>query len=342
MLVLASDSVSSSPVHPNSLDASENSVGINFDFEEIPSRERQDIFDTIKGIASRMKHGTKISQRIVLTYRAAMYLDKEYNEVLKIRDPLVLLNDVIKEDCLNKLVVISDIMVSTQMSPEEVNDNIMIIFCSSMIISIPLQIADFLATQIAMSIINSRFYLFQNTMSSASNTQLNQMQNQGQNIDLLWGFDLNKDFHLFLELCPRTILLGNCLLHYVEAIKIYRNPEKYDIKDDSHVQLMKTYRKLRTILNDQVLSHKKQNTMNVEFLIKAHDCFVHECSMEGIANVLQKAKALNVVLANAKSWNLIVKMLIGIQRYREMHYCFETLIMNDQFESLLGRYLILI
>lgn len=68
-----------------------------------------------------MKHGTKISQRIALTYRAAMYLDKEYNEVLKIRDPLVLLNDVIKEDCLNKLVVISDIMVSTQMSPEEVH-----------------------------------------------------------------------------------------------------------------------------------------------------------------------------------------------------------------------------
>lgn len=72
-------------------------------------------------------------------------------------------------------------------------------------------------------------------------------------------------------------------------------------------------------------------------MIKAHECFVYECYMEGIAIVLQRAKILNTVLTKAKSWNLIVKMLTGIGRYRDMYYCFETLIKNEQFESLLGK-----
>lgn len=76
----------------------------------------------------------------------------------------------------------------------------------------------------------------------------------------------------------------------------------------------------------------------MELLIKAHDCFVHECYMEGIAWVLHRTKILTIVLSNAKSWSLIVKMLMGIGRYREMYYCFETLIKNNQFESLLGKF----
>lgn len=88
----------------------------------------------------------------------------------------------------------------------------------------------------------------------------------------------------------------------------------------------------------QVLSHKKQNQIYVELLIKAHLCFVHECSMEGIASVLERAKQLNGQLTKAKSWSLIVRLLIGIARYREMFYCFDALIENEQFESLLGQF----
>lgn len=92
------------------------------------------------------------------------------------------------------------------------------------------------------------------------------------------------------------------------------------------------------MLDQKILSHKKQNTICVELLIKAHDCFVHECYMEGIAWVLHRTKMLNAVLSNAKSWSLIVKMLMGVGRYREMYYCFETLIKNKQFESLLCKF----
>lgn len=158
----------------------------------------------------------------------------------------------------------------------------------------------------------------------------------------LWGYDLDREFRMFLELCPNTSMLGNNLLKYCDALKIYR---KFDLNKDINPDLSQEnddiaelFIKLRTIMDDRMLSHKKQNTITVELLIKAHDCFVHECYMEGIVMVLQRTKILNTVLANAKSWNLIVKMLMGIGRYRDMYYCFETLIANDQFESLLGEF----
>lgn len=266
----------------------------------------------MQSLAARVNHGTKIGHRIAMTSRAAMYLDKEYVDVLKTKDPYILLHSAIDEDCLNKLVVISDIMTSMEMTHTE--------------------IVDFLAEQIAISIIKSRFYLFQ--------TPPNQMA-FGQN--LLWGYNLDKEFRLFLELCPSTSMLGNALLKYCDALKLYRKininklAENHPDDDESvNDGLTSIFEKVKGVIGCKGLSHKKQNTINVELIIKAHDCFVHECYMEGIALVLQRAKNLNSVLANAKSWGLIVKMLIGIGRYRDMYYCFETLIKNEQFESLLG------
>lgn len=74
----------------------------------------------MQSLASRISHGKKIAQRIVMTWRAAMYLDKEYSDVLKTKDPYILLNSAIQEDCINKLVVMNDIMTSTEMTKLEV------------------------------------------------------------------------------------------------------------------------------------------------------------------------------------------------------------------------------
>lgn len=242
-----------------------------------------------------------------MTSRAAMYLDKEYVDVLKIKDPYLLLQSAIDEDCLHKLVVMNDIMTSMEMTPSE--------------------IADFLAEKISIAIIVSRFYLLQSPHNQAAFGQT-----------LLWGYDLDKEFRLFLELCPNTSMLGNAILQYYDALKLYR---KIDLNELGHGnefsnEVKPILEKVKSTIGCKGLSHKKQNTINVELLIKAHECFVHECYMEGIAIVLQRAKMLNGVLTNAKSWNLIVKMLTGIGRYRDMYYCFETLIKNEQFESLLG------
>lgn len=242
-----------------------------------------------------------------------MYLEKEYLDVLQTKDPYVLLQNAINDPCLNRLLVMNDIMTSMQMTATE--------------------IGSFMAEQIARTVIKSKFYLLQNvTMSHLF----------GQNH--LWDYDLDKDFHLFLELCPKTSILGHYLLKYCDVLKIYRQYDSvknvepdfgtHESAKDEH----EIFNNLRAIMECQVLSHKKQNTITVELLIKAHDCFVHECSMEGIAFVLQRCKILSSVLTTAKSWRLIVRLLMGVGRYRDMYYCFETLMQNDQFESLLGQF----
>ncbi|XP_055839767.1 spatacsin [Episyrphus balteatus] len=305
----------SSPYKMGDLSDSSSTMEL-LEFEEIPPKEKQETLNAIQGIASKLKFGVNLGKRIVMTYRAAMYLDKEYIDVLRTKDQAYLLKKATKEECLHKLLVVSDIFTSTQMTPME--------------------IAEHLSFEIATAVIRPRFYIFEVDQQSKSNNQLKN--------SVLWGFNLEKEFHLFLELCPSTTLLGNSLLEYCDALKTYRK-----FQDGKEYEETDVFQKLSEIIRlyglpnaapgtTQVLSHKKQNLIYVELLIKAHQCFVHECSMEGIANVLNRAKALNTILTTAKSWSLIVRMLIGLARYREMFYCFDSLIKNDQFESLLGQF----
>ncbi|XP_055311007.1 spatacsin [Sitodiplosis mosellana] len=305
-----STSTSSSPVGKTYLDSEPTRV----DFEEIPSGEKQDLLDAIQSLASRVKYGFKLVQRIAMVFRAAMHLEKEYLDVLQTKDPYILLQNAMDDPCVNRLLVMSDIMTSMQMTATE--------------------IANFIAEQISRAIIKSRFYLLHSLTSHSF----------GQNF--LWDYDLDKDFHLFLELCPSTSasLLGHNLLRFCDALKIYRKFDSVknaepDLTAYSNAdELRETFNSLWTIMENQVLSYKKQNTITVELLIKAHDCFVYECSMEGIAFVLQRCKAITATLAAAKSWRLIVKLLMGVGRYRDMYYCFEILMKNGQFECLLGQF----
>uniref|UniRef100_A0A6P4EIZ7 Spatacsin n=1 Tax=Drosophila rhopaloa TaxID=1041015 RepID=A0A6P4EIZ7_DRORH len=295
------------------------SDSVAMEFEEIPSKEKQQTLDTLLGIGSKLKFGVELGRRIVLAYRAAMYLDKEYLDVLRTKDASILLKSAAAEDCLQRLLVVSDIQISTRMTPEE--------------------IAECLAIELTTCILRPRFYIFH---------AREQPRSALKNADL-WGHSIDKDFHLFLDLAPNSTMLGNCLLEYCDALKAYR---RYQVgKVFEKTEAFDNLSKIITLYGlptpsptgtlsgiPQVLSHKKLNQIYVELLIKAHLCFVHECSMEGIVSVLQKAKVLNGQLAQAKSWSLIVRMLIGIARYREMFYCFDSLIENEQFESLLGQF----
>lgn len=242
-----------------------------------------------------------------MVFRAAMHLEKEYTDVLQTKDAYILLQNTIDDPCVNRLLVMSDIILSMEMTPAE--------------------IANFIAEQVARAIIKSRFYLLHTSV----------LHSFGQNF--LWDHDLDRDFHLFLELCPNSSLLGHSLLKYCDALKVYRQLDgTKSVEGDFDAQTLSYVDELRTIMENQVLSYKKQNTITVELLIKAHDCFVHECSMEGIHFVLARCKVLTSILAAAKSWRLIVKLLMGVSRYRDMYYCFEILLKNDQFESLLGQF----
>uniref|UniRef100_A0A182PCL7 Spatacsin_C domain-containing protein n=1 Tax=Anopheles epiroticus TaxID=199890 RepID=A0A182PCL7_9DIPT len=324
--VSQSSQIGGSPMKngPAQLDMSDASTTALSDFEEVPSREKQDIFEAISALGNRITHGQELAQRVILTYRVAMYLDREYNELLKLRDPLAFLPEVVREDCVHKLEVISDIVTATRMSIDS--------------------FTDFLASEIVSAVVRSKFYLFQQQLPQSTHTT----------DELLWGYNIDREFHLFLELAPNTTALGNVLLRYCNAFRLYR--KRRDTAGDSAgvqdaLESFATIPALRLnsagtdlverldqILQGQILSLKKQNTIIVALLVKAHDCFVHECSMEGIMEVLACCKALTVILTAAKSWNLIVRLLVGIGRYRDMYYCFETLINHEQFESLLGQF----
>ncbi|XP_059218694.1 uncharacterized protein LOC106084269 [Stomoxys calcitrans] len=297
------------------------------EFEEIPSKEKQETLAVLQGIASKLKYGVNLAKRIISCYRAAMYLDKDYTDVLRTKDVHVLLQSIAEEGCLHRLLVVSDILTSTHMESKE--------------------IAELLSYEITTAVVRPRFYIFSPDQNAKA---------PFRNADL-WGHNIDRDLHLFLELTPDRTKLGACLLEYCDALKIYRRyqdnkPYDANIYFQHLANIIARYglpsnngeiNDLNSVNSNQgrpsqVLSHKKQNIIYVELLIKAHQAFVHECSMEGIANVLSRAKALNNVLAQAKSWSLIVRMLTGIGRYREMYFCFYTLIANEQFESLLGQF----
>lgn len=91
------------------------------EFEEIPPKEKQQTLDTLLGIGSKLKHGVELGRRIVLCYRAAMYLDKEYIDVLRTKDVSVLLKSAAEEECLQRLLVVSDIHISARLTPKEVS-----------------------------------------------------------------------------------------------------------------------------------------------------------------------------------------------------------------------------
>lgn len=107
------------------------SDSVAMEFEEIPSKEKQQTLDTLLGIGSKLKFGVELGRRIVLAYRAAMYLDKEYLDVLRTKDAGILLKSAAAEDCLQRLLVVSDIQISTRMTPKEVST---IYFKSSIIV----------------------------------------------------------------------------------------------------------------------------------------------------------------------------------------------------------------
>lgn len=207
-----------------------------------------------------------------------------------------------------------DIMVSNQMTNDE--------------------IAEFIAKEIAACIIRTRFLQFNKDTELMMGSTASWSPTR-EAIDDIWGFNLSKDLHLILELCTSTTLLGNCLLKYYSILskETADIPFRSDDPDQNRI-----CQHLNRMLSPQVMSLKKQNIIRVELLITAHECFCHECSTEGIGSILNLTKSLCTHLASKKSFTLIVKLMCGIGRFREMFYCFEILIKNEQFEALLGQF----
>ncbi|XP_078689529.1 spatacsin-like isoform X2 [Branchiostoma floridae x Branchiostoma belcheri] len=75
-------------------------------------------------------------------------------------------------------------------------------------------------------------------------------------------------------------------------------------------------------------------SVQVELLIRAHDCHTLCCNMEGISSTLKTARSLSTTLAQAGEFALMIRLLTGIGRFSEMTYIFDTLRKYHQFELL--------
>lgn len=278
-------------------------------------RENKETFQALQGLVCKLKHGVRHAQRIAFIYRASLFLERNFVELLEMKNSFEMLELVAMADCESKLMVMNDIMVANQMSNED--------------------FTEFIAKEIAACIIRTRFLQF-NKDTENSISPSHSASSSGAILDTsLWGsFSLTKDFHLILALCPNTTLLGRYLLKYFELISLDSDIPFHS--NDSELSRFCTH--LNRLLPPQVMSLKKKNVIRVELLIIAHESFCHECSTEGIGEILALSRNLCNILASTKSYNLIVKLLCGIGRYREMYYCFEMCIKNEHFEALLGQF----
>ncbi|KDR22519.1 hypothetical protein L798_02233, partial [Zootermopsis nevadensis] len=75
----------------------------------------------LEKLVEHLQHGRKLGSRLVCCFRVAMNLDMPYQEILKLEDPLRLLHTSLANDCCNKFVVASDLMLAAQMNSEEVS-----------------------------------------------------------------------------------------------------------------------------------------------------------------------------------------------------------------------------
>ncbi|XP_017759699.1 PREDICTED: spatacsin [Eufriesea mexicana] len=223
----------------------------------------------LQKLLDTLEHGLDICLRIVLCYKLAMQLGKRYELLLTLNNPIQFLQEIAERDIKNKSEVINDIIIAYK-----INNDAM---------------ATFLAENITLNI-----------------TRV--VEDEYENNVYLWGYCLNTNFRIIMELCNDVSLLGWKLLK--TANKLLGHGDKTDALN------------LKTI---------------VELLIRAHDCFTTSCNMKGIASVLYKCQNFADILQNLKYWTLLVRLVTGVGRFTEMNYIFHILKENDQFEFLLGK-----
>ncbi|XP_038076708.1 spatacsin-like [Patiria miniata] len=117
-----------------------------------------------------------------------------------------------------------------------------------------------------------------------------------------------EEFSQVIQLCRNPAILGNRLLQEATSL-----------------------------VSSDIANTKSVYTMEVELIIRAHDCHTVCCNMEGISNVLRKCRECSNALAFAEEYGLLVRLLTGVGRYCEMSYILDVLRSNQQIELLLKR-----
>ncbi|XP_024937810.1 spatacsin isoform X2 [Cephus cinctus] len=194
----------------------------------------------LERLVETLKHGVATGSRIILCHRLAIYSGRSYESLLTLDNPRKILQEIIDKNCEHKMEVIADIIAAYQINNQDV--------------------ACFLAEKIFANI-----------------TML--VKGEADELMAIWGYPLDNNFHLIIELCSEPTLLGMKLLEKATMLLGRSHGNK---RDGSTLKII------------------------VELLIRSHDCFTASCNMEGIASILRKCQHLAVSLQNLKQWSLLI------------------------------------
>nr|XP_047133665.1 spatacsin isoform X1 [Hydra vulgaris] len=99
--------------------------------------------------------------------------------------------------------------------------------------------------------------------------------------------------------------------------------------------LNEVYEVSRRMNNNRGINERPKNWKYlVDLLICAHHCATISCDMEGIADILRAARISSNLLAAGHQYNLLVRLLTHVGRFKEMFYVIETLYNHHHFEYL--------
>lgn len=132
-------------------------------------KENKETFQALQGLVCKMSHGIVNAQRIALIYRASLFLNRNFEDLMKMKNSFELLELAALIECENKLLVMHDIMVASQMTNDE--------------------IAEFIAKEIAACIIRTRFLQFNKDteLMVGSTTSWSPTR---EILDDIWGFSI--------------------------------------------------------------------------------------------------------------------------------------------------------
>ena len=139
-----------------------------------------------------------------------------------------------------------------------------------------------------------------------------------------------EEFQKLASLCSDQSLLGNRLLEAAVTVGNANSPPTVSCAK-------KTYRRDLAKFYSRIFFSFTALTTEVELMILSHDCHTLACNMEGISAVLRLSRKKTSAIASAGQYKLMIRLLDGIGRYREMSYVLDQLRRAGKFELLLSK-----
>ncbi|PBC28068.1 Spatacsin [Apis cerana cerana] len=141
----------------------------------------------LQKLLDNLEHGLDICLRIVLCYKLAMQLEKSYQVLLVLNNPIQFLQEVTESNIKDKSEIINDIIIAYKID----NDTV----------------ATFLAENITLNITSAVKGGYENNIC-------------------LWEYSLNTNFRIIMELCNDVSLLGWKLLKTANKLLSHSHGEK--------------------------------------------------------------------------------------------------------------------